>query len=157
MSTTSTTQLATIGHNNDSAHADTTYIPLHGLCGNCTKTFERNDGAQQMEASNSPIFRLCTFAHLFIYHPMCHLCTFLFATLERNGKHYENVSEESNIYIQFDHDQQSVNIGLGDTMPAQLPGDSFIAAFELKKYLCQCIKHQFTLAARLITSCRLRE
>ncbi|KAH7384077.1 heterokaryon incompatibility protein-domain-containing protein [Phaeosphaeria sp. MPI-PUGE-AT-0046c] len=143
MSTTSPVQLATVGRDNDSAHAKDlpTSVSLQILCENCANVIQRRNDLEQVERSNqadavvSPIFQLCTFAHLVMYHPACHLCTFLFTTLERNGKYYKDFNEESKIYLQLDYDHEVVNVGVADSMPAQLPGDSFVAGFELKTNL----------------------
>jgi hypothetical protein len=141
MSTSPTVQIATVCCNSDSGHAPSsaTHVPLRRLCSSCAKVIQRNEVEQSTWTSDAPIFRLCTFAHLFIYHPTCHFCTFLLATVERNGKRQEKFSEDPNIYIQFDHVQEAVNIAIAHTMPTELPGDSFVAAFELKKYSCKCM------------------
>lgn len=158
MSTTSTVQRATNDRNvgPKDTQAPTTDILLHRLCKNCMKLVERSQNLAQMETRGSPIFRLCTFAHLLIYHPTCHLCTFLFATLKRSGKRYENSREDLNVYIQFDHDKETVKIGVTETMSAQRFEDGYAAGFDLKKYSRKCFDHESSFIVQLINLCRLR-
>jgi hypothetical protein len=126
-----------------------TVVTLHKLCARCKifcKGWKVLDDFKHSSVDKSltwPAFQLCTVTQLAAHEGSCHLCRFLFTSLQKTRKFKNGQCTDLQVYLrpQVSEDDKDlvVHAEVADGPPLEVTAKTFFMAFILKRYDCKLI------------------
>jgi hypothetical protein len=124
-------------------------ITLHKLCASCTQFCEGWKVLDDFQHSSFNkdltrlVYQLCTVTHMAAHEGSCHLCRFLYTSLQRTRKFKSGKCTHLTVYLRprtpEDDKDLVVDAEVAHGPPVEVTAETFFMAFILKRYDCKFI------------------